>query len=125
MSNNLRVSYKFKWNDAVKIALQRYPDKVMYAIASQTLSKTIPIIPMSTKINGGTLRRVTGSYGVKKSSELGYHLKSNVDYAVFPHLMNDSKTNWSTSGTHSHWFDKTWKEQHESIINSSINQNKI
>ena len=125
MSNNLRVSYKFKWNEEVKVALQRYPDKVMYAIASQLLSKTIPSIPMSTNTNGGTLRRATGAYGVKKSSSLGYHLKSNVDYAVFPYLMNDSKTNWSTAGTNSHWFDKTWQEQHESIIDSSINQNKI
>lgn len=125
MSNNLRVSTKFKWNESVRIALQRYPDKVMYAIANQTLSKTIPSIPMSTKTNGGTLRRTTGAYGVKKSSSLGYHLKSNVDYALFPYLMNDSKTNWSTAGTNSHWFDKTWKEQHESIIGSSISQNKI
>lgn len=125
MSNNLKVSYKFKWNEAVKIALQRYPDKVMYAIASQTLDKTYPSIPKSTEVNGGTLRGETKAYGVKKSSNLGYHLKSNVDYAVFPYLMNDSKTNWSTANTNSHWFDKTWKEQHESIIEQSISKCKI
>lgn len=125
MSSNLYVTAHLKWNDSVKIALQKAPDKIMYAIASQTLSKTNHSIPMSTKVNGGTLRKATTGYGVKKSSDLGYHLCSNTDYAVFPYMMDDFKTNWSTAGTHSYWFDGTWKEQHEIIINSSINQNKI
>ncbi len=120
MSNNLRVSARFDWREVAKVKLQKAPDKIMYSIASQTLNKSIPIIPMSTKINGGTLRRTTGAYGVKKSSKLGYHLCSNTDYAVYPYKMNDATTNWSTANTHSGWFDKTWNEQHETIINSSI-----
>lgn len=125
MSNSLYVTAHFKWNQSTKIALQRAPDKIMYAIASQTLDRSYPSIPMSTKIGGGLLRRATKGYGVKKSSELGYHLRSNTGYAVYPYMMDDSKTNWSTANTHSHYFDQTWKEQHEIIIESSINQNRI
>lgn len=125
MSNSLYVTADFSWNEKTRIALQKAPNKVMYVIASQTLDRAIPITPMSTKVGGGTLRKTTKAYSVKKSSDLGYHLCSNTDYAIHPYLMNDSSTNWSTINTHSHWFDKTWKEQHETIINSSVNQNKI
>lgn len=125
MSNNLRVCARFDWNKIAKTTLQKVPDKIMYSIAKQTLDKSIPIIPMSTKIYGGTLRRTTGAYGVKKGSKLGYHLCSNTDYAVYPYKMNDATTNWSTANTHSEWFDKTWNEQHETIINSSISENKL
>lgn len=125
MSNSLYVTANFKWNQATKIALQKAPDKIMYAIASQTLDKSYPSIPMSTNVGGGTLRKATKSYGVKKSSKLGYHLCSNTNYAIYPYLMDDAKTNWSTINTRSHWFDQIWKEDHETIINSSVNQNKI
>ncbi len=125
MSNSFSVSANFKWNETTKVALQKAPDKILYAIASQTLDKSIPTIPMSTEVNGGTLRKTTKDYNVKKSSNLGYHIKSNTDYAVYPYHMNDATTNWSTANTHSEWFDRTWNEQHETIINSSISQNKI
>lgn len=121
MSNSMKISAKLEWDKKTKQKLDNFPSKVMYAIASQTLSKTIPIIPMDKAV----LRKTTQSYGVRKSSELGYHLCSNTNYANSVYTMNDSKTNWSTPGTHSKWFDKTWDEQHESITNSCINEYKI
>lgn len=125
MSTSLYVTAHFKWNQTTKLALQKAPEKIMYAIASQTLDRAFPSIPKSTKVGGGTLRFSTKGYGVKKNSELGYHLCSNTDYAVYPYMMDDSKTNWSTPNTQSHWFDKTWKNQHQTIVNSSVSQNKI
>ena len=124
MSNKI-VSAKFSWNKQTKQLLENAPDKIMYAIATQTLDKTVPIIPKSTKKNGGTMRVSTRSYGARKATKLGYHLCSKTNYAVYPYEMNDSTTNWSTPGTHSKWFDRTWDEQHETIIKSAIDKNKL
>lgn len=114
------VSTKVVLNTETFKKLKDVPDKCLYAIAKQTLDKTYPIIPMRK----AALRNATMSYGVRKNSD-GYFLESKTDYAVKVYNYDDGKINWYTKGTHSKWFERTWNEKGDQIIETSVSKYKI
>ena len=118
-------SVKFTWNKEAKKKLKTVDDEILYDIARMTLDRTYPTIPMSTlKNNSGRLRRSTMEYGVQKGDK-GYTIGSNTEYASRVYQMNDSTTNWSTKGTGSKWFGKTWQKEAQIITKQAVERNML
>lgn len=113
--------------------LEEKPDKIVYEFARQLLDVTYPTIPMSKPsgmtfgkktANSGYLRRSTMRSGVQTSGKTVY-LESPATYAPYVYNFPDGKTNWSTPGTHSRWFDRTFKEKGKAIFDQVVSRNKI
>ena len=124
----MEVKYEIKWNEKVKKGLDNIPDDILFSVAKQTLDFSIPMIPMSDKVNhAGTLRlssqRGDGSSegGVGKCSG-GYYIGSFTDYASYVWNMDAETTHWTTDGTTSLWFAAALKRYKTTIINNAINQ---
>lgn len=121
-------SIKVNWKKETKKSLWELPKKVVEEIATDTLSKTYPVIPMSSALtrnsNRGRLRRETVAKGVQSNNDIVY-LESPTFYANYVWNMNNAKTNWSTPGTASKWFEKVWKTQGNSILKSAVERNKL
>lgn len=119
---------KIKWNKATQKKLATLPKKIIEEVATDLLGKSYPTIPMSSALernaNRGRLRRETVAKGVQSKGNIVF-LESPTFYASFVWDMNDSKTNWSTPGTGSEWFEKTWQKQGNSITKSAIERNKL
>lgn len=119
---------KVNWNRTTQSKLKVLPKKIVEEIATDTLGKAYPTIPMSSALernaNRGRLRRDTVAKGVQSNGNVVF-LESPSYYASFVWNMNDSKTNWSTPGTGSKWFEKTWKKQGNSIMKSAVERNKL
>ena len=119
---------KVNWNRVTQSKLKVLPKKIVEEIATDTLGKTYPMIPMSSALERnatrGRLRRDTVAKGVQSNGNVVF-LESPSFYANYVWNMNDSKTNWSTPGTGSKWFEKTWKKQGNSIMKSAVERNKL
>lgn len=121
----MEVSWKVDLNQRTNsLLLSTIPDKVMFAIARQTLDMSIPIIPKSNEVNhSGTLRTSSGrgESGVHRDGE-GYYIGSFTDYASYVYTMDDNTTNWTTPGTHSQWFGRTIRENGKVILENAVNE---
>ena len=119
---------KVNWNRATQSKLKMLPKKIVEEIATDTLSKSYPMIPMSSALERnatrGRLRRDTVAKGVQSNGDVVF-LESPSFYANYVWNMNDSKTNWSTPGTGSKWFEETWKKQGNSITKRAVERNKL
>lgn len=119
---------RVNWNRATQSKLKSLPKKIVEEIATDTLSKAYPTIPMSSALERnatrGRLRRETVAKGVQSNGDVVF-LESPSYYANYVWNMNDSKTNWSTPGTGSKWFEKAWKKQGNSIMKSAVERNKL
>jgi hypothetical protein len=120
----IKVDTDFKLNSSLKSNLTKFEDKVIYNCAYKTLNYSIPIIPLSNRPNTEKLRLSTVAYGVKGSNG-EYEIGSPTSYASRVYKMDDHTTNWTTGGTHSQWFEKTWKEKQQMILQSAITESKI
>lgn len=124
---------KFTKNRKTYRNLEDKPSKIVYEFARQVLDVTYPTIPMSKPsgmkfgakmANSGYLRRSTMSAGVKNSGKTCY-IESPATYAPYVYNFSDSKTNWSTPGTHSHWFSRTVKQKGKAIFQQVVSRNQI
>lgn len=119
---------KVKVNARTKSTLLKLPDKIVHAIALETLNKTTPTIPVSSALEHnstrGRLRRETVAKGVQKNGKK-YFLESPTYYSNYVYNMNDSTTKWSTPNTHSEWFLRTWKKEGKTITESSVRRYKL
>lgn len=117
-----------KWILSTKHKLEQLPKKVVEQIATDTLSRAYPTIPMASalerNVTRGRLRRETLAKGVQTKGTV-YYLESPTYYANYVYNMNDTKTNWSTPGTGSKWFEKTWKKYGKQIAQNAIERNKL
>jgi len=118
-----KVSIDVRWFPGKKQALLKAPDKVVYAVASITLDKAYPTIPMSIGYGSGTLRRSSKTAGVRGSNG-NYYIGSYTKYAKAVYNMKDS-TNWSTPGTHGLWYKRTFDKYGKSILSTAIERGKI
>lgn len=126
--------YTFTKNKKTYQELEEFPDKIVFEFARQLLDLTIPTIPMSkpsgmsfgTKSGhtSGYLRRSTANAGVKNSGKTVY-LESPAEYAPIVYNYPDNKTNWSTPGTHSQWFDRMYKQQGKAIFDRVSERYKL
>lgn len=107
-------------NPSLEKNLDQFQDEVIYEVARETLDRTIPVIPYFK----GELMNSTLAYGVKGSNK-DYTIGSQTAYASRVWKFNDATTNWTTTGTHSKWFEYIWKKDHDNIVSNVIERNKL
>lgn len=121
MANDVSVSVK--WEPGAKMALMSAPDKMMYAIARQTLDRTFPHIPMSRRKGVVHMRQTSMAAGVR-GSDGNYYIGSYTDYAKYVWVM-PRKTHWSEPGTFGKWYQETYKKFMKNIVSVSIKENEL
>lgn len=112
-----------KWNKENINKLEGTPDKILYFMARKTLDMTIPHTPRDT----GIMREATSGFrgqGVVKTTN-GYELGSDTYYASDVYLYDDNTTNWTTPGTYSHWFARTWRDKQSILKQMAINHYRL
>lgn len=121
MANDVSVSVK--WEPGSKMALMSAPDKMMYAIARQTLDRTFPHIPMSRRKGVVHMRQTSMAAGVRGSNG-DYYIGSYTDYAKYVWVMPNT-TNWTEPGTFGKWYQETYKKFMKNIVSISIKENEL
>lgn len=99
--------------------LDQHCDKIVYAIAQETLSQSRKTIPMRT----GAMRRSSIQSGVKGSNG-NYYIGSYTSYAKYVWNFPDN-THWTTSGTNNKWYERVWRERGEHITKNIVGRNKL
>ena len=129
----ISVEATFKWNEKVRINLQKAPEKVVRAIARQTLdltgsSKVVAnSIGASYKLppghSSGSLERSMYTHGVQGDYSSGFYIGNFTDYAhyVYP----KSNVHWTNPNTKTKWFEYIWEKHGSGIINTAIKEYKI
>lgn len=116
----MNESVTLKWAPGAKQKLLNdIPDKLVYEVARMTLDQVIPTIPERT----GKTRRSTTAGGVR-GGDKEYYIGSYTDYAIYPYVMDNDTTHWTTPGTNSYWFKEYWLKHGKSILSTVIKENK-
>ena len=115
-----------KLNKSALNELNKKPGDILRDLAQAVLTTSYPTIPLSNRVNSGRLRMGANAYGVVKHSSNDYSIGvKNVPYANYVWVMDDSKTNWTTSGTHSYWYLRTTKEKGKTLLSNVVNREKL
>ena len=114
---NANVSVKIDPN--LKENMTQRQDRMVFAIASDTLKESESTIPMRT----GAMRKSSISAGVK-GSNMDYYIGSYTSYAT--HVWNfPDNTNWTTPGTNNRWYERVWREKGTLITFNAVERNKL
>lgn len=116
------MNIEVKLNQKIFNKIQNAPDKIVYSVASNTLHRSYPTIPMSKKKNNGHLRERSMDYGVRGGNAT-YKIGSDTSYAKYVWVMNNETTNWTTQGTGSQWYINYLKKHGKQLIAESIKEN--
>lgn len=103
-------------------------DKVMYAIATQTLSKVIsskatPYGKDTKGHRGGEMQRSMTEMGVREDAR-GYVIGNYTNYAQYVYKMG-AGTNWTNPLTQPQWLDYIWDTQGQTIVNNCVKEYKL
>lgn len=115
--SNFDVSIKL--DPKLEKNLTQKEDKIMFAIATETLKESESVIPMRT----GKMRRSSITAGVKGSNK-DYYIGSYTSYASRVWNFPDD-TNWTTPGTNNRWYERVWKEKGALIQKNAVERNKL
>lgn len=99
--------------------LTQASDKIIYAVAKETLRESKTTIPLRT----GKMRDSSMTAGVK-GSNLDYYIGSYTPYAKYVWDMPDN-THWTTPGTKNKWYERVWREKKDLITKNAVERNKI
>lgn len=110
---------KVNWYPGKKKEVLEASDKIMYAIARQTLDRSLVHIPLKS----GKMRQTSMSAGIRGSNG-NYYIGSYTDYAKYVWVM-PSTTNWSEPGTFGKWYQETYKKFMKNIVSISIKENEL
>ena len=108
------VSIKFNQNTFQK--LYEANDKVVYAIARQTLDMVGSM--KATAYKTGETERSMFSRGVQQDAD-GYYIGNFTSYAKRVYRMGPN-TNWTRKSTRPQWFHSIWKEYGDMITDNCI-----
>ena len=108
----------FRWYEGAEKKFEDTQDMIVYYTARLTLDKSYQMVPLSNQKNSGRLRTSTMDYGVQGSNK-DYTIGSTTSYAKFVYKMGP-KTNWTTPGTNSKWFERTWKSIGKNLLSISV-----
>ena len=108
----------FRWYEGAEKKFEDTQDMIIYQIARLTLDKSYQMVPLSNQKNSGRLRTSTMAYGVQGSNK-DYTIGSETSYAKYVYTMGP-KTNWTTPGTNSKWFERTWKLVGKNLLSISV-----
>lgn len=107
------VTIKFNKNTIQK--LYEANDKVVYAIARQTLDRVGEA--EATAYKTGATQRSMFARGVQADSE-GYYIGDFTSYAIYVYKLK--KANWTNPRTRPQWFHTIWQEQGDLITENCI-----
>lgn len=110
---------EIKVNPNLQSNLTQHSDKIVHAIAQETLSQSRKTIPMRT----GNMRRSSIQAGVK-GSNMNYYIGSYTSYAQYVWNFPDN-TKWTTPGTNNKWYERIWRERGEHITRNIVGRNKL
>lgn len=99
--------------------LTQASDKIIYAVAQETLRESRTTIPMRT----GKMRNSSMAAGVK-GSNLDYYIGSYTKYASSVWNFPDD-THWTTPGTNNRWYERVWKSKNALITKNAVERNKL
>lgn len=99
----MNFSVEVKLNPSLDRTLTQTQDRMIYAIAKDTLRQSESVIPLRT----GKMRKSSIQAGVKGSNQ-DYYIGSYTKYAsAVWHFPDD--THWTTPGTNNRWYERIWK----------------
>lgn len=110
---------KVNWYPGKKKEVLEASDKIMYAIARQTLNRSLVHIPFKS----GKMRQTSMEAGIRGSNG-NYYIGSYTDYAKYVWVM-PRKTHWSEPGTFGKWYQETYKKFMKNIVSISIKENEL
>lgn len=116
----MKVSVSININQNTINKVEALPDKVMYAIARQTLDMTGST--KATAYKTGKTERSMYSNGVQQDSQ-GYYIGNFTNYASRVYALENA--NWTNPNTKPHWFDFTWKRYGQTITNDCVRRYKV
>lgn len=116
------MSVEIKYNKSTMNKLKTVPDKIVYAIARQTLDRvgSMKITPYKT----GRMERTMFSTGVKKTSSGVYTIGNYTSYAELVYAKPQG-TNWTNKNSKAQWFDWFWRTQGKAVFQSTVSRYKI
>ena len=114
---------KVNWYPGKKKEVLEASDKIMYAIARQTLDRTFPHIPMSRRKGVVHMRQTSMAAGVR-GSDGDYYIGSYTNYAKYVWVMPNN-TNWTEPGTFGKWYQEIYTKQKKSIVGIAIKENEL
>lgn len=110
-----------KINPGIENIVQRRISDILYSIARQCLDVSYAITPRQT----GKMANSSMAQGV---SDLFYNHKqigNYTDYAYSVWTKDAQKTQWTTPGTTSRWFEETLKTKKESFMANALKQHRL
>lgn len=117
----ISISATMKWGPRTQIALQEAPEKVLRAIARQTLDLT-----GSSKVTAyktGKTERSMYDKGVQGDFEKGLYIGNFTDYAMY--VYPRTNVHWTNPNTKTKWFEHIWTTKGPGIISNAIKECKI
>ena len=96
-------------------------DKIMYAIARQTLDRVIS--SKATPYRTGATERSMTEMGVREDSR-GYVIGNFTSYASYVYKMGTG-TNWTNPLTKPQWLDFIWNTKKQTIINDCVKEYEL
>lgn len=117
----ISVNASLKWNEKTKRMLGEAPEKVMYAIARQTLDLTGSSKVVARK--DGDTEDTMYAEGVKGDFSSGYYIGNFTKYASY--VYPKSGVNWTNKNTKTRWFEYIWKRHGKHITQTAIKEYKI
>ncbi len=117
----MSIEATFKWNEKTRINLQQAPEKIMRAIARQTLDLT-----GSSKVTAydtGKTERSMYAQGVQGDYSSGFYIGNFTDYASY--VYPKSNVHWTNPNTKTKWFEYIWEKHGSGIIDTAVKEYKI
>jgi hypothetical protein len=110
-----------KINDKTMKELEAFPDKVVYAVARETLDRvgSSKITPYKT----GKTEMTMFQAGVRGSNR-DYSIGNFTNYASYVYAMPQS-VNWTNPLSKAQWFETFWKSSGKSVLENVVARYKI
>lgn len=96
-------------------------DKIMYAIARQTLDRVIS--SKATPHRSGDMERSMTEMGVRQDDR-GYVIGNFTPYASYVYMMGPG-TNWTRAQTKPQWLDYIWNTKKQTIIGDCVKEYEL
>lgn len=115
----LATSIDFNWVPGAEKKILNTGNLITYAVARQTLDRTVMHIPKKT----GKLRKTSTSAGVR-GIDGNYYIGSYTSYAKDVWL-KPKGTNWSEPNTFGKWYEVIWKREGKSITENCVGRYEL
>lgn len=117
----INVTYSVKLNPKIEKEVKDNISDILYSIARQCLDMSYPITPRLT----GRMVNSSMAGGVKDISPEHKMIGNYTSYASAVWVKDANKTNWTTPGTTSHWFDETMRTKGAVILQNATSKEKL